>query len=178
MYLEAVEMIADWVKDPSNGVNAMLAGLTDKLAPGDVPPPQVKTIQDESRNVEVIKRMEPQNVPALYIMLEEPILVDAIDPTGVQQRIRELPISMRYITREAEPVKVRRHTMYTLRALLMSMNNLNLPDYESNRLRRSVCLEAIVSTAVLGDIIEKVGDVSSVTGAVIITWSAVDTAPK
>jgi len=176
MYLEAVEIIGDWMKDSNNGVNAMLSQL--ELSPGDLRPPTVKTIMDESRDQEVIKRMEPQNVPAIYIFLDDPILVNAIDPTGVQQKIEELPITLRYITREIEPVKVRRHTMYTLRAMLMSLNRLNLPDNQSSRVKNSICLEVIVSVATLGDILEKVGDASTVTGAVISTWMATDRLPK
>ena len=176
MYLEAVEIVADWLKDGEHGVNNLLLSLPLDAGEADRPP-QIALIQDEARDDAVILRKEPIDFPAIYVLLEDPILVNAVDPTVIQQRIEELPISIRYITRNVEPVSRRRHTMYTLRAILKSMNRLNLQENEDARGRNQICLDAIVQTNALGNLTEKIGNMS-VTGAVIINWSAVDIQPR
>lgn len=173
MFLEAPLIIGDALKDEEIGVNAMISSLA--LEAGDKGPPMVKDIVNEAENHEVAAKIEPQNYPAIYVMLDDPILIDPVEPTGLRQKITDLPVAIRYITNVDDPVQIRRETMYTLRAIVKTLVRLNKQVNLAKRTRNKICLTAITNLAVF-EMRETIGD-STVVGAVVVTWEATNTDP-
>ncbi len=174
MILEPVELVTTWLKHETYGVNALLRTL---LVDSSDSVPQVEGIFDEENDEQVMNRQDPQDAPAIYVMADDPVYMDPPDPTGVRQKIPEFPIVIRYLTRSTDLRKIRRDTRYTIRAIVKSLNNLNLPTNRTSRTKRSVYMVGIKEITALGGIREQVGDATSVTGAVIVVWDVDDQDP-
>ena len=173
MYLEAPLIISDALKDDLIGVNAMIATLN--LDAGGSGPVMVQDIVNEAENVEVAAKLEPQNYPAIYVMLDDPILIDPVEPTGLRQKITDLPIAIRYIMIDTDPVALRRQTMYTLRAIAKTLVRLEKNENLAKRTRNEICLIAMTNLAMF-ELRETLGD-ATVVGAVVVTYEATNTDP-
>lgn len=173
MYLEAALIISDALKDELIGVNAMLATLD--LDMGDRGPVMVRDIANEAENIEVAAKLEPQNYPAIYVMIDDPILIDPVEPTGVKQKITDLPVAIRFLIAEDDPVQARRQTMYTLRAIAKTLVRLEKNENLAKRTRNKICLVAMTNLAMF-EIRETVGQ-GTVVGAIVVTYEAVNTDP-
>ncbi len=173
MYYEAPVMIANALKHSVIGVNAMIESLN--LESGVQGPPMVRDIVNETEHPEVANRLDPQNTPALYVMVDAPLLMDGGDPMQLKQNIQDLPVSIRYVTREVDSVRVRVEAMYTIRAVVKTLTRLNRNEYLALRQRNQITLEAIKDIAVL-EIQEDVGDAVSVIG-LVVNWTACNRDP-
>jgi hypothetical protein len=168
VYYDAVKIISNALKDGTIGVNAMIDTLD--LPDGVSAPPDVVDIVDEVTNVEVADKLQPQNTPAIYVMLDDPIIIGPLDMNGVKQKIEDLPIVIRYLTRNAEPVALRRQAMLTMRAIVKTLVRLDNNANSSMRELNQIYLIAMTNLAVM-EIREGIGDAMAV-GAVVVTYQA------
>lgn len=173
MYIEAAKIVSDWLKNANYGVNAMLA--TIPLESGDESPPAVQDILNEVDDIEATARRQPQNYPALVIVTDDPIIIDPTIGTGVKQKISDLPVAIRYFNTETDLVRLRRQTMYTLRAIKKALWRLDYNANQDDRTRNGVCL--IKANQIIAmEIRETVGD-ATVVGALVATYEADDLDP-
>ena len=173
MYLEAALIVSDWLKHPEYGVNAMIDDLD--LDTGDEAPPAIVDIVNEAEDIEVAGKKEPQNCPAIYVMVDDPIIIDTTIGSGVKQRITDLPVAIRYIIINTDLVTLRRETMYTLRAIKRSLWRLDKNANVNSRTRNGICIIRAVNLIVM-EIRESLGD-ATVVGAIVVTYEADDTDP-
>jgi hypothetical protein len=173
MIIEAVRIVRSWLEDDQYGVNAMIATLTPNV--GDLDVPEVKEILDEVTHQQVMLGEPPTRSPAIYIMLDEPVQMEAIAPTGNSQKITDLPIAIRYLRAKIDQDKARLATLYTLRAIVKSLVRLDKNVNQSSRSLNNIYLERMINLSVL-DPRETVGD-CQVMGAVLVTYQAFENDP-
>ena len=173
MYYEASKIISAALKDATIGVNAMITSLS--LPAGVSRPPAVADIVDEGTDIEVANMLGPQNTPALYVMLDDMIQMAPEDPNQVKQQIIDLPIAIRYMTRNVDSVTLRQEAMLTLRAVIKTLIRLDRNENADKRDLNGIFLIAMTNLTAL-DIRESVGDAMAV-GAVVVTYQAENTDP-
>jgi len=168
VYYDAVKIISNALSNVTIGVNAMIDTLD--LPAGISAPPDVVDIVDEVTNIEVAEKLQPQNTPAIYVVLDDPIIMGSMEQNGAKQMITDLPIAIRYITRNVDTVSLRQQTMLTLRAIVKSLVRLDQHAYESLRELNQINLIGMTNLATM-EIREGIGDAMAV-GAVIVTYQA------
>lgn len=144
MELETVRIFADWLQDPTNGVNALLP--TTPRDAGDVQPPAFPngSICDSTRHGWVARRAfghdTPATLPALAVFAES-IIMDGDVETVLRDAQGQLIIG--YCMNKSATEQGTRDALYTLRTVIRSIRQLEQPANADSRLRNSVRLIAI-----------------------------------
>lgn len=113
MIVDLIRQVADWLADPSTGVNAQLASLPDDV--GDATPPAV-TVVDSTRDAWVARGVVPREKvgagPVLMVMLDGSAPV----PLSTQNGHATPTIAVRYVARKAATDELLTEALQTLRA--------------------------------------------------------------
>lgn len=134
MITEATLIISRWLKDETNGVNAMLDKVPlNKIGGGTYTAPKDVTIYDDCSDDCVGEELEPDIVPALVVFADSEITfdMDAMTPEkpngepAKAQKATGLIMAVTYIVRDVPPIKARRDGGFVLRATKMSLNRFN-----------------------------------------------------
>jgi hypothetical protein len=172
MMLETIRIVTDWVQDATDGVNANLD--TIDYDGSDTAPDDVAYFGDDTRDEIVALRKDPPKYPAIYVTEDAPWTMEG-EVNTICRRAEDITIAIRYLIRAHDRYSGRRDTYYTLRAVVASvkelMDNANL----ASRTRDNVCIESAESISQL-IVHEAVGE-ATVTGAVVVTFRVIDTAP-
>lgn len=124
--LEIVRMVTDQLRDPVEGVEAMLATLTADL-PTDVIPQFVPYVMDETRDLEVADGHDPPGTPALYVTEDGPLAVEGEVRTNDHRD--SLPgagvaLAIRLVEANSNTVEVVQARTYIMRAVVKSLTLL------------------------------------------------------
>jgi hypothetical protein len=138
---EAIRMVADWLADATNGVNALL--LVVPVEAGDVPDPV--TVNDSTRHPWVSRDEVPHekfaaNAPILAVSLFDQLAVRNNPQLLVQAwGDADLVLAIRYISSHSDSAVAERYASYTMRAARGSLSLLgrqeNLASRERNKVR-------------------------------------------
>lgn len=141
MQQEAIRMVADWLADATNGVNALL--LVVPVESGDVPDPV--TINDSTRHPWVSRDEVPhekmvENAPILAVSLFDQLACKNNPQLLVQAWAdADLAVAVRYISSHTDSAEAERFASYTLRAARSSLSlfgrHENLASRERNKVR-------------------------------------------
>lgn len=147
MQLEIVRIVADWLRDPVNGVNALLPGIPLVADDAATPPPPV-LIEDETRqpdpatrrvNQDEADQEAPYDKPILSVLVSDPGQSDDDQPSSGADRDARATLLVWYLTPEKDEATAMRHASYTLRAALQSLRRLHQVD-PANRTLNHVTL--------------------------------------
>lgn len=127
-------MVADWLADPTNGVNALLP-LVQRDG-GDVLPALVADIQDETRDNEAAVKQLAEVSPLLVVHSMTTDL--EAGPTQGMIRNGTTALLIRYQVTGSDPATVEQSSYYTLRAVTQSLLRLVKPDNYSARVRGTI----------------------------------------
>jgi len=124
--LEIVRMVTDQLRDPDQGVEAMLATLTPDLET-DIIPAVVPFIGDATRDLEVADGHDPPATPALYVTEDGPLAVEGEVRTNDHRD--SLPgagvaIAIRLVEANSNTVEAVQARTYILRAVVKSLTLL------------------------------------------------------
>lgn len=145
MFVDPVRMVADWLDDPTNGVNAMLAALD---LDGSDPAPANVTLFDSTTSMEVAFGRLPATRPCVAVSLYN---VQSIDPRPVQGDARDYKpsILIRFGDTEDQTEVGLRNRDYTLRAILQSLDRFHRDENVAARQRNQIQLLAAEDTQML-----------------------------
>lgn len=187
MRLEAIRIVADWLKDTANaGVNHYIplvpldtedAGMTVPLIGTDNK--GVLGVYDITRHPWVANKQVPPVAPALYIMGEGGVEAQGEPTPDGQIRATKSPLVVvaRYLTANSDSVLAQVHGEYTLRAVLRSLRELMKNTNAMARTRNGILLEAMLDPVVIYPITETVG-AFRVSGAIGINFHVRDVNPS
>lgn len=135
--LEVVRIVADWLGDTTNGVNALLPALVYDM--DDVAPPDVVRIEDETRDGEAAIGQLAEVAPLLVVMsFGGPV---EAGPTQGVVRYGTVNLLVRYQAVESDTAKAERDSQYTMRAVARSLLRLMKPDNHASRVRGTIGVE-------------------------------------
>lgn len=171
MILEGVRMVADWLSDGTNGVNALLS--TTPRDGGDAQPANV-AIADETRDGNVARGQAPATLPAVVVSVDR---VQELDGQVAQiTRDGKLMLRIRYIIDNNTSGDAIRDASYVLRTVLRSLRKFfDVSAGDGHRYRNNIYLESCLDLAVapMWAPIES----GVVTGGVLATIQMRDLAP-
>lgn len=114
MIVDLVRQVADWLADPSTGVNVQLASLPDDV--GDTTPPNV-TVADETRDAWVARGVVPREKigagPILIVTSDKTSRI----PLSTKNGRAENTVVVRYVARKAATDELLNDALQTLRAV-------------------------------------------------------------
>lgn len=122
MIVEAVDIIADWLADATNGVNALLPGVA--RGHGDAVPPNVVSIFAETRNGEVARgKLPEETTPTLYpaLVVARPNTTGLITAVRTNRWDGAVELAISYAVRQVVSDLALRQAGYTIRAVLRSL---------------------------------------------------------
>ena len=147
MILEAVRIVADWLADSTNGVNALLASVPREA---DTAVPPAVTVFDSSRHGFVARGQIPESIERLPALLVSPAdqSMDQVSPAA-----RPFPadttitLLVRYATQRQDTAQAERDASLTIRAIWRSIGMLMQSNAttEAARNRNSVQLWTVSS---------------------------------
>ena len=181
MRIETIRATADWLKDETNGVNALLPGVprdsTDELPPLlATGPDELACVYDATRHLWVRKRTDPPNLPCLYVMSEQGFEVHGEEMTGDHFDTKTpCIITIRYLASKNDEEQATQDGEYTLRAVKQSLRRFMLQDFDTNRTRNGVGIMSLLRVMYY-PITASVGE-SMVAGAVAAYFDLRDTNP-
>lgn len=174
MRAEVIRIVADWLADGTNGVNAMLIEVPVDV--GDSQPSNV-TLADETRNAWVARAEAPRSVstagPYLAVQMhQEPVTFDGIDAaTGFTYQQGQIPVAVRYVTANSDSEAGNLAGSITLRAARWSLNLLSRHENRTSRERNKIRLDDFTITEY--PVTEQLGD-AVITGGLLIRCNATD----
>jgi hypothetical protein len=173
--LEANRIVADWLDDATDGVNALLA--TTPLDAGDTVPVDIATIADETRDNDVAREELPATLPGIAVSVDAVPLMEG--QVMVVSRDAKVKLRVRIGVENADSAEGKRDLSYYLRTTLRSLNRLF--DAEANdaaRTRNGMYLETCEEmTAAIAKTKEPSGNVV-VCGYVLLTIQMRDLNPR
>jgi len=140
MILEADRLVADWLADPTNGINAQLALVP--LDGSDVKPVDLATITDETRNDTVARGEPAAPYPSLSVSVDSVTDLDGV--AQVLTRDGKLKVRMRVAVDTNVTSNAIAAVSYYLRAVLASFRVLCTDAHNAARLRNGVYLETVL----------------------------------
>lgn len=184
MRLELVRMIAAWLKDGTNGVNAKIPGVERDV--GDAQPPLIAAwtpdggsptiaVFNEADHDFVREKKPPPASPALYVMGEGEIEMIGEVMTIQRRTQRDAPVVIRYISDKSDKAEQARDGEYTGRAIVRSLRELMRQANENARKRNNICIEYQSSVSYVPHV-EAVGSHRS-TGGVVSMLRCIDANP-
>ena len=138
MILEAIRIVADWLDDRDNGVNARLGALEQDT--DDPQPPDVVKVLDTTRDGELDQAI-PMDWPVLVVSSDTPAGVRGDVATDYRDADR-ITIAVRYVTGDPDNPEAKREALYTVRVIVKAIRDLMRNDNVASRTRNSVCLIA------------------------------------
>jgi hypothetical protein len=138
MILETVRMVTDWWADEQYGINAQLARVsTDlQLDDGDQPLPLVKKVLDPTRDLAAAREQAPADWPVVLVRQWAPAHLDQLASQGLIQG--GVDVSGAYVTRQEDGPAATYAALYTLRAMVRSLEDLMAPGNQGARQRGGV----------------------------------------
>ena len=124
MEVEAIRLIADQLADPTNGVNALLAGVPRYA--GHTLPPNV-TIYNEIERAELARRAVAKDAaltyPALFVYEHGDASIEGHVQTDEQDC--SIDVAICYAVKKSDTAKGSQDARYTMRAVRRSLVRLN-----------------------------------------------------
>ena len=185
MRLELLRMAADWLKNPTYGINAKIPGVERDA--GDAVPPNIAAwtpgdggaatiaVFDQADHEWVLEKEAPPAVPAIYVVCELPIEMDGEVMTIQRRTSRDVPVMLFYITDNSDKARALRDGEYTLRAAARSWRELMKNANYAARTRNNICLE-VAKKVTYVPVSEKVGSYRAA-GALVIDCQVKDANP-
>lgn len=136
-----MRIVADWLSDGTNGVNAELAAMTtDDLDTSDTVPPNVATIIDESRDGNAALKLIPDDLtlPALLIFQSAAFAIPIALSQG-KLKAEVGPIAIAYAVKSSKAEEGKEDAFYTMDAVVRSLNNLFVGN-DATRVRAGIQL--------------------------------------
>lgn len=123
MHLEVIRAVADWLEDPTYGVNAKIDVLD--LDGSDAAPADVAAILDETRDGIAALRSLPDDttVPLLCVFMPSDAQFSAVNQG--KQDADTFPVWIAYLDRDTETANAIRDASYVLRAVRKSLNEFH-----------------------------------------------------
>lgn len=177
MFLETTRIITDWLNNGTYGVNAKLAALPKDV--GDNPP-AVQLIVDETRNGVAARERIPvpgTAGPVITVHIARPAIVHT-ELADAYRDVPDLPVVIRYAdTNQVASDVGTRNAMYTMRAVLQSINALmGAPGDGGARERNQVAIanvkDEVQAVPVFQDVEDKV-----ITGGLVFSFYVRDKLP-
>lgn len=170
-------MVADRLKDPDLGVDAMLA-LLERDLPSDDLPVSVPYIGDETRDQIVAAGQGPPALPALYVTEDGPFAVDGEVRTEDHRDTipgNGVAVAIRYLEANSNTIQAVQARSYVLRAVVKVLKRLLDNAGFEDTLRNGISLESCEQIS-WGQWSEKVGE-ARVGGALVCLFRARDSNP-
>lgn len=175
MILEANRIVADWLDDATDGVNALLA--TTPIDAGDSTPADIASIADETTDNDVARDELPGTLPAIAVSVDGiPLLEGQVQ---VVSRDGKVKLRIRVGVENADSAEGKRDLSYYLRTVVRSLNRLFDADAnDAARTRNEIYLETCEEmTSAIAKTKEPSGNVT-VCGYVLLTMQMRDLNPK
>jgi len=138
MILEANRIHADWLADPTDGVNALLA--TTPRDAGDAQAADLETITDETRDGDVARGELPSTLPGIAVSTD--VVDDVEGQVMVVTRDGRVKLRIRVGLDNADTAEGMRDLSYYLRTVVRSLNRLYDADAnDAARTRNEIYLE-------------------------------------
>lgn len=171
MILEAVSLVADGLRDPQYGVNAMLPVVQRFV--GHQLPPFIKRVYDVAKDDEAAyKGQYVMEFPCLIVRPNGPVSMDAEKFTP-PDRFGDVPIIIRYVVAEQEADKAFRDMAITLRAITFTLDWFN-HNAQSNTVRAANEIQLwAMKELEYGEMVESVGNGIAI-GGVTCLWQVRD----
>lgn len=177
-----VRIVADWLRDGTDGVVANLAALPVDSAAGDVAVTSV-TVYDELSTKWLARLMAPHPdaagqqlvTPAVLVVLQDETPAAGITTPSPQGNVAEgeVAIAVLCLIRDADSAQAATDLMYLLRATRNALLNLEAPAHQAARTRCGVRLDP--SRAVHLARIADTADDTLVGAAILITYPTLET---
>lgn len=132
MILEATVIVSEWLKNPTHGVNALLASIPrNKIKGGVYPKPEKVTIYDDCTDDCVAMELQPEATPAVVVFCDSEIRydMDMQDHSDQKkgQKAEGLTMVAAYMVADKDPIEARQEGNFVLRAVKNSLNRYNNP---------------------------------------------------
>lgn len=175
MILETTRIIADWLSDPTYGINAVRTSVPKDTGVSDFP---AVTVLDSTRDGRVARGGVPNLEPCEFPC----VLVTPADQPGTMQRAGIKPggymtmtVLIRYATREIDTAHAERDASQTLKCIVRQLPLLfRVAGNEAYRARAEVQLHALEDLSI-ATLYESTND-TTVTGGVLVTCLVRNTA--
>lgn len=168
MILEVIRNTADALGHATEGVNAELSNI--QLDSGDTKPPDIVEILDTSTSDVAARGSSGPDWPVLVVSVDTPAVQEGL-PSQQATDSATVETTIRYVTSDPDSAASVEDTLYTLRAIVRSIHNLQ--GRASDRKRNGIQMIK-PNEMTFGETREEVGD-GVVTGAVIVDWFVRDT---
>jgi len=183
--LELLRITADWMKHATFGINAKIPGVERDAA--DAQPPAIAAwtpeggaatiaVFNQADHDWVLDKQAPPAVPAIYVVCELPLEMDAEVMTIQRRTSRPGTVMLLYITDKSDKAVALRDGEYTLRAATRSLRELMRQANDAARTRNNVCIEAAENPLIYVPVTEAVGS-HRLAGAIVINYRAKDANP-
>lgn len=169
MILETLRVVRDALEDSSIGVNAQLQSIP--LDSGDSVPPDVDVLEPTRDDLAARGDSGPER-NVILVDVDRP--ARGVDGTTSQAlRKANVTVSIMYAVRDGDSAEAMEDTLYTLRAVLKALADLQ--DDETMRTRNKV--QVIHPTRIeYGEVNQDLGQ-GTITGLVVAEYNVRDTAP-
>ena len=172
MILEALRITAAWLQDGTNGVNALIDGLTQDG--GDSDPPDVTVLEESTSPVAARRHLDVNtSVPVLMVVLARAVGSEGYVTTNYLSG--SVTVGILYATRNADSDEGTEDALYTLRAVQQSINLLMKPANVASRTRNNVVLTHTSRMEILP--VENDREDAVITHGLFVTYEARDTEP-
>ncbi len=150
MMLETIRLVAEWLNDGTNGVNAQIDAMRTASAidTADTDPPDIAAIENETADGKVARRVVPegQTTPALWLFVARPGDFGGMVTTEFRRGI--VPLVIGYLGSNAQTAVGLEDAYYTMRAIMWSLAAL-MKQNSATRTRNSVLLVRFAGLEVL-----------------------------
>lgn len=139
MHLEVIRMLVDALSDDTTGVNQQLETLPRDTADGNLEISPIVKFLDPTSDDPAALRSSQLDFPVIVVTADEPALADGMVHTlNVHHRqVDSMPISIRYITRNADSAASVAKALYTLRAIVKALRQWLQIDGNDPRRKRN-----------------------------------------
>jgi hypothetical protein len=139
MQLEVIRCVADYLADATNGVNALIPGVTRDS--GDPQPALVSGILDETRGsggeIAAFKRI-PADVIGPFVLVWMGAESDVQAVNQSKQYVDSFPVEIAYVDRDINANVAVRDGAYVMRAVRKSLNRFHQNASLANRTRNNI----------------------------------------
>lgn len=133
MILETIRIVVDALEHSSEGVNAELQSIP--IDSGDARPPDIVSVLDPTQSDAAARQESGDDWPVLLVDSVREARSEALQSqTNIDAN--SIPLGIAYITHDPDSAESVQDTLYTLRAVLRAVNNLQ--DRDSDRKRNDV----------------------------------------
>ena len=163
MMLEALRIVADWMADPTYGVNAALRQVPRD--PNEPEPMRVLAITDSTREPSSGRTYVGPSLPYLALSLGGPSTLDGAVHAAWREAT-DVTVDVRLWVAKTDTARAKRDALYIVRAIMASLRELNRNEQEAARTRNSVGM-TLASTVMAMETIEVAGDAACMAGVVL-----------